>query len=329
MSKYKEIKGFKVQTLASDPSGPAINLGQVYYNSTSDAFKITRTVTGTSTWASGGNLNTAGAFGGGFGIQTAAVYATRYSPAGQQGIVESYNGSAWSEVNDVNTARRELGSFGTQTAGLICGGRPPTIANTELYNGTNWTEVNDMNTARSDTSSQFGTQTSGIFATGYTTTPVVNVESWDGTNWTETGDVNNKRDYATGFGASNTSGFIIGGSPNLTYVESWDGTSWTETTEINTGRATLGGAGVVTSGLVFGGSAPTPSPTSRALTEEWNGSSWTEVADMATARYSPGSAKNGSTIAALAFGGVVPPYSNATEEWTQPSSILNQTIGTS
>ena len=324
MAKYKAIHGFTVQNRTADTD--PLNIGQVYYRSDTGDMKVTLNVLGTGSWASGGNLNTAGAFGGGFGTQTAAVYATRYSPAGQQGIVESYNGSAWSEVNDVNTARRELGSFGTQTAGLICGGRPPTIANTELYNGTNWTEVNDMNTARSEAQSNWGTQTSGVFATGYTTTNVANAETWDGTSWTEVADVNTARQYAAGIGDNNTSGLCVGGSESLTNVESWNGTSWTETTEINTGRGTLGGAGVATLGIVYGGSAPSPSPTSRALTEEWNGSSWTEVADMATARYSPGSAKNGSTIAALAFGGVVPPYSNATEEFTVPQTATNSTI---
>ena len=37
MAEYKTIKGFKVQSLASDPSAPE---GQVWYNTTSGTFKV-------------------------------------------------------------------------------------------------------------------------------------------------------------------------------------------------------------------------------------------------------------------------------------------------
>ena len=37
MAEYKEIKGFKVQSLASDPSGP---VGQVWYNTTTNLLKF-------------------------------------------------------------------------------------------------------------------------------------------------------------------------------------------------------------------------------------------------------------------------------------------------
>jgi hypothetical protein len=38
---------------------PKENLGQVFYNSTSNAFKVTQQPVPGGTWASGGNLNTA------------------------------------------------------------------------------------------------------------------------------------------------------------------------------------------------------------------------------------------------------------------------------
>ena len=37
MAEYKGIKGFKVQSLASDPSGPD---GQVWYNTTTNLLKF-------------------------------------------------------------------------------------------------------------------------------------------------------------------------------------------------------------------------------------------------------------------------------------------------
>jgi hypothetical protein len=51
MAEYKDIKGFKVQTVSTDPAASIIATG---------------------TWASGGDLNTARA-GGAAGIQTAAL----------------------------------------------------------------------------------------------------------------------------------------------------------------------------------------------------------------------------------------------------------------
>ena len=56
MATYKGIKGFKVDSLTSDPTTED-SVGQFYYNSTSDAFKYVQP--GAGTWASGGSLTTA------------------------------------------------------------------------------------------------------------------------------------------------------------------------------------------------------------------------------------------------------------------------------
>jgi hypothetical protein len=56
MANYKGIKGFSVQTLATDPTEPA-SIGQVFYNSTEGVFKVVKAGGGPAgTWASGGNL---------------------------------------------------------------------------------------------------------------------------------------------------------------------------------------------------------------------------------------------------------------------------------
>jgi hypothetical protein len=44
---------------APAPSFQKENLGQVFYNSTSDAFKVTQQSVPAGTWSSGGDLNTA------------------------------------------------------------------------------------------------------------------------------------------------------------------------------------------------------------------------------------------------------------------------------
>ena len=49
------------------------NLGQVYYNSGSNAFKVTEQPVPGGTWASGGAMNTARNYVAGDGIQTAAI----------------------------------------------------------------------------------------------------------------------------------------------------------------------------------------------------------------------------------------------------------------
>ena len=61
MAEYKVIKGRRVQSLASD--APTTQLGQVWYNSTSGAYK---SVVGAAAWSSGGNMVTpsAGSKGG-------------------------------------------------------------------------------------------------------------------------------------------------------------------------------------------------------------------------------------------------------------------------
>jgi hypothetical protein len=56
MAEYKGIKGFKVQTVSTDPAASAIAGG---------------------TWASGGNLNTARRCWTGAGTQTAAIMVGR------------------------------------------------------------------------------------------------------------------------------------------------------------------------------------------------------------------------------------------------------------
>ena len=40
MATYKEIQGFTIQALASDPTASADTEGQVWYNTTSGVFKV-------------------------------------------------------------------------------------------------------------------------------------------------------------------------------------------------------------------------------------------------------------------------------------------------
>ena len=56
MSEYKNLKGFNLQSLSSDPSSPF--LGQTWFNSTSGSLKASVIVAGSAAWTTGGALGT-------------------------------------------------------------------------------------------------------------------------------------------------------------------------------------------------------------------------------------------------------------------------------
>src|SRR6056300_1221037 len=98
MADYKNIKGFNIQYLDSDPPNPIE--GQMWFNSTSQTLKGAE-AGGISlgTWASGGNLNTArGSYAPSqAGTQTAAMAATGGNPSNVTNV-EQYNGTSWTET---------------------------------------------------------------------------------------------------------------------------------------------------------------------------------------------------------------------------------------
>ena len=137
----------------------------------------------------------------------------------------------------------------------------------------------------------------------------------------------------TGFGAGSTAGLAATGNlypPNsiTVDVQTYDGSSWTEVANVNTGRKYLAASGgsPQTAGIIFGGGL-NPGPGTRYTNAElWNGSAWTETGDLNTARGAL--AGDGITTAALAFGGLTPSVTAATEEWNT-SADLTKTISTS
>ena len=312
MADYSTIKGFTVQTLASDP-----------YVS----------IAASGTWASGGALNAARTNITGMGTQTAAITGGGTPPVGMPAIgtfSETYNGTAWTEVNNINTARSNIGSdgIGTQGAAQIQGGynQPPatTYNLCEEYDGTSWAETADMNTPRYVLTSG-GTQTAGM-AMGGTDTPGAThydvTETWNGTSWTEVGDLNLGRQYLAGGGPS-TAALIFSGGPgpavagSPTATESWNGSSWATVNILNTGRTSASGIvgpSASTFALVVGGQTPPVI----AQTEAWDGSTWSEVGDLATARAQAAGNSAASTTAGLVAGGQ-PGYLSACEEWTTAS----------
>src|SRR5210317_972738 len=89
--------GSGIPSVASDPPSPS--QGDVWYNTTSNAFKYVGATTSGS-WATGGDLNTGRGSLSGAGTQTAALAFGGDIPP-FTGATESYDGTSWTEVNDL------------------------------------------------------------------------------------------------------------------------------------------------------------------------------------------------------------------------------------
>jgi len=166
-----------------------------------------------SAWTEVADLNTGRNLQGSFGVVTAGIVAGGYTATADSADVESWNGSSWTELSNINTARNGLGGTGGQDNGIVFGGT--NNAATETWDGSAWTEVSDLNTGRRFGGSYGSTtsNSSALFAGGYTTGPVANTESWNGSSWTEVNDLNTaRRSYGQG-GSSAAAVLVAGESP--------------------------------------------------------------------------------------------------------------------
>ena len=305
MAEYSVIKGFTVQTLASDP-----------YTSAAE----------TGTWASGGSLNTPRSNNMGMttGTQTAGL-----TFGGLQGSVkdetETYNGTSWTETgNAMNDARYNGGSQGTQTASVCFGGALPTFtAKVELYNGSTWTESTAMPAARYGLAPAGSTSTSALAISGKNPPSTWTAETFElsGTSWTDVGNVNTSR-MQGGAAGPVTAAIFCGGSadPNVVSdaVETWDGCTWTTGTALPAARYGVPSFGTSTACITSGGG--NPAGDSQATTMFYDGTSWTELADLATARYSNATASGGTSESGLYVGDTASPY-QATYDWSTASPV--------
>jgi len=324
MADYKGIKGFKVQSLASDPT---VNEGQIWYNTTSDTLKYDTIAAGA--WASGGTINTARNHCGGAGTTVSAAlvmggHLMTFSNPYSSATTESYDGTSWTEVTAMTLERSYFTGIGPQTAalvGLASGVSPPggQITNTETYNGTGWTEEADANTARNNCG-QAGTTTACLFSGGGPSA-VGLTEDYNGTSWTEVNNLNTARwkmgPASTG---SPSATMVFGGEPLSILVEEWNGTSWTEITDLGTARFDGGGCGTVTAALCISGNPNVVN------CESWNGTAWTEVANVAVPRYAAGYGGNSTSSQAIYMAGEGPGSTNNwTEEWTKAAAVKTVT----
>ena len=306
MSEYKGIRGWKVQTVSTDPAA---------------------SILATGAWASGGTMNNPYSASGGDGGTSSAAFAAGGASGGYNTTHEQYDGSTWTTATGMNTARGYGGAGGTTTAAFVATGRinPTSVtANTELWNGSAWTEVNNVNTGRFATGGGIGTQTAGLIAPGSTVPTVIDsVESWDGTNWTAVTTYPGSAHEGIILFGTNTSAIFAGGyggppgrGGDALYKDAvfeWNGSTFSAETNLPTIRGNAAGVGTTTDGLVSGGwEGSVPAGGTVANTTYYDGTTWTELNNLATAAQGWGSSKGGATSDTIVFGG-----GNAlTEEWT-------------
>jgi len=315
MADYKGIKGFKVQSLASDPTADE---GQTWYNTTSNTLKYD--TIGTNAWSTAGLLNThrPDMFAAAFGTTTATICAGGWSAPIVTLACEEYNGTAWAEIADLTFTAytRNTAAGGTTTASLIFGGNAQnapayTSVDTESWNGTSWTEVADLNSARA-AGGGAGTQNSALMFGGFGPAQPGNTaetEEWNGTSWAviPAGDMNVTTNRFGGWGTQ-TAAMAVAGSPNRNTTETYDGATWSSNpATLNNGRDNCCGAGTTTAAVLCGGNPP-----NILKTEQFNGTSWTAMTDSSIGKGD--AAASGSSTAALGIGGSVSPYKNV-ELW--------------
>jgi hypothetical protein len=333
---YKEINGFAVQSVASDPS--PLNEGQVWYNNATYALKLAAATTSAS-FASGGNLNTARFFGAGAGIQTAGLaFGGSENPYPTLSTkTESYNGTSWTNEGTLPSplGGLDVSGTGTQTAALAFGGfgSGGYTNNSAEYNGSSWTGGNNMvNTSRSR--SAFGIQTAAIGANAYLPGSQASTvsESYDGTSWTAITATGTARYSGAGFGTQ-TAGVSCGGMnppiTTLTATEEWNGSSWTAGGAIPSARQQAQGYGTQTAGAILGGGSGHPTFTFAPNQQDYNGSTWTTSAALATGRRLGMGGGTTNTNGGFYAGGTTGTGVTNTEEFVAAGAPLTQTITTS
>jgi len=309
MATYKELKGFKVRSLSSDPT---TDLGQLWYNTTSNALKFDGV--GAGAWASGTAVTAGALTAMSFGTTTSTVMVggnlATTSPTATSNSY-AWNGTSWASMTAFSTQRRlSVGIGVSKDSGLItCGYSAPTnYALTEEWNGTSWAEVADRDAIMNGIGGG-GTVTAAL-ATGGEPGQLTNCETWDGSTWTEiSSNTTAKRNPGSTNNGTPTAFILATGAPGYgNTTEEWNGTAWTELADSSLARASAGGAGTTTSLVIYGGTYRSPPVNyhSTNTAEYFDGTTWTQMGTLALAREST-ALYNGSGTAALCISGKGPP----------------------
>jgi len=186
-------------------------------------------------WTNVTSVNTPRYNVAGFGIQTATVIAGG-TPSNT--TTETWDGSSWATspaTLGTGTAAHSAGGD-SGTAGLVFGGNPPGISNTEEYNFSAsviipaaWASGGNLSTARA-AAGDCGIQTAGLIVNGgIGTAPYTSnaTEEYDGSTWTSGGNTPFLSSDLSAAGTQTAAlGFASGDSPT-TAVITYDGSTWT------------------------------------------------------------------------------------------------------
>lgn len=291
----KAVSSNEVESLSSDPGSPSN--GQIWYNTTSNTFKVYGTVTA-DTWANGGNVGTTYYAGAGAGIQTSAMSTSGVAGSPNSNRSESYNGTSWSSEtaspatqynsgvgasettflmwagdgtanydyngsawSTNNAAHRNMGVAGqVGTASACINYFNPSPYNTcNTYNGTSWSSLNNTVTA-SNSGRGAGTAVDDAIGMGGSTDSD-HSQTWNGTCWSSANNMGSLHIYGGGFGTGASAAYMTGGINNTSKVTAkFDGTSWAAGTSDTQARNHGNDAcGSMTAGLAFGGNTISPS----------------------------------------------------------------------
>ena len=332
MAEYKGIKGFKVQSLGSDPTN---NSGEIWYNTATNLLKYTNYV---GAWSSGTAVNTGRASGvGGAGTMTSALIfgGNTLPPPGITNITESWNGTTWTEVADLNQSKDHLTGYGaTNTSAMCVGGHTtippgnqPAITSSETFNGSTWSEGADLPVARSYGSGT-GITTAGLYVSGIGLPPLspqytAETYEYDGSTWTESNNVGTAS-YDGGAIGTQTAALYFGGriesGPTDTAISTeYNGTAWTVGNSLTIAKKGYNMcSGITTQALQFGGAEPGDAESATVMS--YDGTSWSTSSSLATGRGGGASAHQvaNNTTAKCITGTAVPgglTSTTAVEDW--------------
>ena len=298
------------RTVATDPS-PLV-AGDVWYNSTSDAFKCAQTG---NIFASSAALTATFSQGASSGTSSALIL-TGGVVGGTAALTQMlWNGTAWSSGVSSAVIRYESGGCGTSTAALLtCEQLTGVSPNSEKFNGTSWSTTGSQILTIRSFGVVFGTDSSALVATGYGSAGnTYTCEKFNGSTWSSTtvypSGASKGGEGNCGIGTSSNAGMSTG-DYDSTSMYSWDGTTWGAIGARINGYGWSLGAGTVSSAIAMGG---TFGGASLATTETYNGTVWAYGSSLITARKMSGGAGASSASALIAGGQDYATYYSTTE----------------
>ena len=323
MGTYKEIQGYKIDAVSSDPS--TTQKGQIWYNTTSEVLKYA----GPGAWAAITASPLAKELQFTAGTTTACVIAGG-SAAGPgvptNNATSEWNGTGWSAGGNLAANIKVGACCGTATAAYRFGGGygGPLVLLTELYNGTSWSaQANLPGTCESNGGS--GSSTSAMSTGGSGTLANTNSIQFTGTCWNDGPSLTGSISSTGAQGDSATSAMVAGGQPGQAPpgqkgCQQFNGTSWSNiAAELLEARTRTSGIGGTNAGIIASGDAPGGR---LSTAETWNGTSWSSLSNIAGSAVSNcGGSTEATSTSHMLVGGSTSPSSfpGAAEIYSEPS----------